>query len=211
MVPPVGLPELHMDPPDPLPYPREQPRARRASCRPQAIDDFVAGQRPRLGLAARSERGAASPRRRPRCTGAAPRRRRDAARLVCDVRGRDRAQTRPPHTWSSPPMPSASPTRSGPTRPRYYSNFAEEDAGAARFFCDETWNRLPAPSRPTSIPERFLPRDASDPARGSDVKTGSHGGGETHLAPTTQRAPPVARSARVSPVLHHQRTTRRGE
>ena len=99
--------------------------------------------------------------------------------------------------------------RCGRYRSGSYLNFEEEAADAASFYGEETYRRLRAVKADVDPDELFLANHAIPPG-GSNVKTGIHGGGETHLAPTTPRAPPVARSL-VSPVLHHQRDiTERG-
>ncbi len=98
-----------------------------------------------------------------------------------------------------------------PYRSGSYLNFEEEAADAASFYGEETYRRLRAVKAEVDPDELFL-ANHRDPARGSDVKTGSHGGRRRRISPPPhsgrRRSPGPAR---VSPVLHHQRTTRRGE
>ena len=89
MVPPVGIAELHMDPPDPVPYTGEGMMLGELS--DATIDAFVAAAGPGVRLAAGVGRDP-PPRRRAPPLRAASRGARDVRRLVPDLRHRARVR-----------------------------------------------------------------------------------------------------------------------
>ena len=187
MVPPVELSEMHMDPPDPLPYFGEHLVLRDVPA--AAIDDFVAAAGPGSGSTLVVGRDPARGRRaRPRRRGA--RCPRQAAGRVRLLRPRDGAPTSLEDAATRRDLHRVTgalrPHRSGS-----YLNFEEEAADAASFYGEETYRRLRAVKADVDPDELFLANHPIPPG-GSGVTTGIHGGGETV-------SPPPHRGRRRSP------------
>ena len=163
MVPPAGISELHMDPPNPLPY-----TGGGTSCSaispPEAIDALVAAVGPGSGsplvsyelrhiggALAREEDG--------------PRRDRVAPGHVPLVRRR---------RWSSARSRSARPARGSSssgqrarrrtTPGRKYLNFTEQETDPAVFYPAETWERLRAVKAEVDPGRLFRANHSIDPA-----------------------------------------------
>ena len=141
MVPPVGLAELHMDPPDPLPYTGEGMMLSELPA--QAIDAFVAAAGPELGLAARLGRDQA-PRR-----GALPRQRPARRRSTRSTPSSSRSASASPSTsemWEANRdqlrllRKALTPYDSG----RQYLNFTEEKTDVSTFYQQKAFQRLQA-------------------------------------------------------------------
>lgn len=139
MVEPVGLSELHMDPPNPVPHPGAGHMLGKFGA--EAIDRFVDAAGSGVRLAARVV-GDPPPRRRAPAAEAQHRRPCHFRGRLPHLRRRDGPSTRRatgPTAWPSMPTPRpSSPTPNG----RGYLNFTEHHTDPARFYAPHAYRRL---------------------------------------------------------------------